>query len=71
MTTNDYVVDCGEDGESVQIASFQVGELSFGINVSVVQEVLKFQQMTMIPLAPPAVKGLINLRGQITPKCEI
>ena len=30
-----------------------------------VQEVIRFQPMTPVPLAPPAVKGMINLRGQI------
>ena len=29
------------------------------------QEVLRFQVMTPIPKAPPAIEGLINLRGQI------
>ena len=30
-----------------------------------VQEILRFQEMTIVPLAPPVVSGLINLRGQI------
>jgi len=30
-----------------------------------VQEVIRYQPMTPVPLAPPAVEGLINLRGQI------
>ena len=29
------------------------------------QEVIRHQEMTPIPLAPPAIEGLINLRGQI------
>jgi purine-binding chemotaxis protein CheW len=48
-----------------QIATFRVGEMIFGIDVMMVQEVIRFQRMTVVPLAPPAVKGLINLRGQI------
>jgi purine-binding chemotaxis protein CheW len=30
-----------------------------------VQEVIKFQEMTAVPLASSMVRGLINLRGQI------
>jgi len=30
-----------------------------------VQEVLLFQHMTRVPLAPQVIEGLINLRGQI------
>lgn len=37
----------------------------FGIEVLEVQEVLRTQAMTSVPLAPKAVDGLINLRGQI------
>jgi purine-binding chemotaxis protein CheW len=48
-----------------QIATFRVGPLLFGIDVSLVQEVIRSQRMTKVPLAPPTVKGLINLRGQI------
>lgn len=36
-----------------------------GVPVEQVQEVLRHHQMTRVPLAPPEVRGLINLRGQI------
>lgn len=48
-----------------QLVTFRTGEYSFGIDVLEVQEVLKHQQMTAVPLAPPEVRGLINLRGHI------
>jgi purine-binding chemotaxis protein CheW len=37
----------------------------FGIEVLEVQEVLRTQATTPVPLAPAAITGLINLRGQI------
>ncbi len=52
-------------GETRQFATFHVGELFFGIEAIRVQEVIRHQEMTPIPLAPPAIRGLINLRGQI------
>ena len=48
-----------------QLVTFRTGEYSFGIDVLEVQEVLKHQQMTYVPLAPDEVQGLINLRGHI------
>lgn len=48
-----------------QFATFFVADLFFGVDVLQVQEVLRFQQMTGVPLAPDVVEGLINLRGQI------
>ena len=46
-------------------ATFFVGDLFFGIDVLQVQEVLLYQPLTMVPLSPPVIEGLINLRGQI------
>lgn len=37
----------------------------FGVDVPVIQEVMRPQAMTKVPLAPSVVRGLINLRGQI------
>jgi purine-binding chemotaxis protein CheW len=51
--------------QTTQYATFVVQDLFFGIDVLRVQEVLRYQEMTGIPLAPPVAGGLINLRGQI------
>ena len=37
----------------------------FGVEVDTVQEVLSYNEYTPVPLAPPAVGGLFNLRGQV------
>ncbi len=48
-----------------RLCTFYLDDMLFGIDVDAVQEVLRFQAMTPVPLAPPVVAGLINLRGQI------
>ncbi len=53
----------GEGGG--QFATFFVDNLLFGVEVLRVQEVLRYQEMTSVPLAPEIIQGLINLRGQI------
>ena len=55
----------GSGGTPQQLVSFKTGEYTLGINVLEVQEVLKHQQMTPVPLASEEVKGLLNLRGHI------
>jgi purine-binding chemotaxis protein CheW len=49
----------------MNLTSFLVGDHLFGIEVATVQEVIRHQPMTRVPLAPAALSGLINLRGQI------
>jgi purine-binding chemotaxis protein CheW len=48
-----------------QYATFLVDDLYFGVPVTQVQEVIRYQEMTPVPLASRDVGGLINLRGQI------
>lgn len=50
---------------SQQFATFVVADRLYGIDVMKVQEILKEQPLTPVPLAPGFVQGLINLRGQI------
>ncbi len=51
--------------QASQYSTFYVGGLFFGIEVLKVQEVLRYQEMTRVPSAPPVIEGLMNLRGQI------
>jgi purine-binding chemotaxis protein CheW len=48
-----------------QFCSFFLDGLRFGVDVQLVQEVVPYQEMARVPLAPPTVRGLLNLRGQI------
>ena len=50
---------------TTSLCTFFVDDLLFGLKVEDVQEVLRAQQMTDVPLAPKVVRGLMNLRGQI------
>jgi purine-binding chemotaxis protein CheW len=51
--------------DSRQYATFFIAGLYCGVDVLRVQEVLLPQRMSRVPLAPPLIEGLINLRGQI------
>lgn len=54
-----------------QYCTFRVERLFLGIDVRQVQEVIRYQKMTRVPLANPAVSGLINLRGQIVTAIDL
>ena len=54
-----------------QLATFWLDGDLYGIEVEHVQEVLRSQQLTRVPLAPNAVAGLINLRGQVVTAIEL
>ena len=48
-----------------QFCTFFLRDQFFGVPVQQVQEVIRYQEMTRVPLMPQVIRGLINLRGQI------
>src|SRR5450759_2429935 len=50
---------------SSQLATFTLAGAHYGVDMLRVQEALRDQARTTVPLAAPRVAGLINLRGQV------
>lgn len=48
-----------------QYVTFSLGGSLYGVDVTRVQEALRSHTRTRVPLAPPGVSGLVNLRGQV------
>jgi purine-binding chemotaxis protein CheW len=57
--------------EMRQYCTFYLDRYFFGIDVRKVQEIIRYQEMTRVPLAPSVVRGLINLRGQIVTAIDL
>lgn len=58
------------DGNDQRLCTFAVGNLLLGLPVEDVSEVVRGGTVTVVPLAPPAVTGLLNLRGRIVPAVD-
>ena len=57
--------------ETKQYCTFKLDKLFFGVDVRLVQEVIRYQVMTEVPLASRVIRGLINLRGQIVTAIDL
>lgn len=57
--------------QSEQFCTFFIEGHFFGVPVRQVQEVIRYQEMTRVPLVPQVVRGLINLRGQIVTAIDL
>ena len=55
------------NADSLQIVSFSLGKEEFAINIKNIQEIIKVQPITMVPLTKPFVAGVMSLRGNIIP----
>lgn len=70
-----------QEAESVEIAdhqlnqnsycTFHIDDLLFGIEVGTIQEVIRNQPTTGVPLSSSLISGLINLRGQIVTALDL
>lgn len=54
-----------------QFCTFFLKDQFFGVPVRQVQEVIRYQEMTRVPLVPKVIRGLINLRGQIVTAVDL
>jgi len=52
--------------ETLQLATFYVGDLCLALEIDQIQEVLRGMSVTLVPHAPPEVTGVVNLRGEVT-----
>jgi purine-binding chemotaxis protein CheW len=54
-----------------QFVTFTVNNQLFGVHVLRVQDILQTEKIAPIPLAPPEVRGSINLRGRIVTVIDV
>lgn len=57
--------------DRIQYCTFRLGELYLGVEVMRVQEVIRQQTTTPVPLASPVIGGLMNLRGEIVTTIDL
>ena len=70
-THSDSTAAANGAGTTRDFVAFTVANQLFGIPVLQVQDILIPQQIAAVPLAPPEVRGLLNLRGRIVPVIDM
>src|SRR5262249_35802277 len=57
--------------DTAQFCTLYLENACYGIEVTRVQEIIRYQHLTRVPLAPGVVAGLMNLRGQIVTAIDL
>ncbi len=57
--------------EEMQMLTFSLDNVYYGVNVHQVREVKNFEGVTPVPYAPAYVKGVTNLRGEVLPVIDL
>ena len=55
----------------MQLVGFTIGKELFGVDILMVQEIIRAAPITAVPNSPNFVEGVINLRGNIIPVIEL
>jgi purine-binding chemotaxis protein CheW len=53
------------------LATFFLAREEYGVDVRLVQEIIRVSEITTVPRAPGFIKGVINLRGRIIPVVDL
>ncbi len=51
--------------------TFTLDAETYGITLKRVMEILEYQPVTLVPGAPPSIRGVVNLRGSVVPVVDL
>ena len=69
--TAESVIDTNDSLDIIQLVSFKLDKIEYGIDILSVHEILRIPEITRLPNVPDYIKGVINLRGNVIPVVDI
>jgi purine-binding chemotaxis protein CheW len=64
-------IDQDDKERLMQLVGFVIGKELFGVDILMVQEIIRETPITPIPNSPDFIEGVINLRGNIIPVIDL
>lgn len=61
----------GATAEPAQYLTFQLAGEMFAIGILAIKEIIEYGQLTVVPMMPASVRGVINLRGAVVPVIDL
>ena len=66
MRCNDNLVENGGD-----VLLYKVNGVVYAVDIKMVTDIIELPQITVVPLMPDHIKGVINLRGKVVPVIDM
>jgi purine-binding chemotaxis protein CheW len=57
--------------QEIQLACFRIGTEMYALDIMRIREIIRPQRLTPVPMAPPFIEGVINLRGAVVPVVDL
>jgi purine-binding chemotaxis protein CheW len=61
----------GAEAQINQYLTFVLGAETFAIGILSIKEIIEYSSLTDVPMMPPYVRGVINLRGAVVPVIDL
>jgi len=58
-------------GKALQYLTFMLGDEVFAMDIRTVREIIQYGAITVVPMMPDFVRGVINLRGSVVPVIDL
>jgi purine-binding chemotaxis protein CheW len=68
---NEPIAVAKDRGPSLQYLTYSLGDEIFAMDIRAVREIIQYSVMTVVPLMPEFVRGVINLRGSVVPVIDL
>lgn len=61
----------GAEAASHKYLAFTLAGVSFGVAIEQVREIIEYRPPTVVPMVPPYLRGVLNLRGAVVPVIDL
>lgn len=68
---NEPITATKDRGPTLQYLTYSLGDEVFAMDIRSVREIIQYSAMTVVPLMPEFVRGVINLRGSVVPVIDL
>ncbi|WP_455385749.1 chemotaxis protein CheW [Acidihalobacter prosperus] len=69
--SHELVPSGGLSDEATQYLSFSLGKETFAVDIRHIREIIEYGEVTAVPMMPPFLRGVINLRGKVVPVIDL
>lgn len=71
QTVNANTESVGSVTDGVQYVSFMLVGEEYGVPITQVQEIIRYESLTRVPQSSEFVRGVLNLRGRVMPVIDL
>lgn len=64
-------IDPPPAAEPLQVLTFGLGGETFAMPIVHIKEIIEYGQVTRVPMLPPFIRGVFNLRGAVVPVVDL